>query len=431
MEKTDIRYQTYLKILKEELVPAMGCTEPIALAYAAAEARRILGGLPESVKIEVSGSIIKNVKSVIVPNTNHMKGIPAAAAAGIIAGRPEKELEVISEVTEEERREISQFLENVKISVEHVETGHVFDITVTEFLGEESAKVRIADRHTNIVLIEKNGQTLFEKELEEVSEKEQADRGLLNMQDIWEFVQTVDTEDVKELLERQIQCNSAIAEEGLLGDYGANIGSVLLRAYGSDIRTRAKAKAAAGSDARMNGCEMPVIINSGSGNQGITCSVPVIEYAKELGSGKEKLYRALLLSNLTAIHQKSEIGTLSAYCGAVSAGAGAGAGIAYLCGGGYQEIIHTVVNALAIVSGIVCDGAKASCAAKISASVDAGILGYHMYLNGQEFKCGDGIVMRDIEATIRGIGHLGKEGMKGTNEEIIKLMIQESPEKKH
>ena len=246
------------------------------------------------------------------------------------------------------------------------------------------------------------------------------------MQDIWEFVQTVDTEDVKELLERQIQCNSAIAEEGLLGDCGANIGSVLLRAYGSDIRTRAKAKAAAGSDARMNGCEMPVIINSGSGNQGITCSVPVIEYAKELGSGKEKLYRALLLSNLTAIHQKSEIGTLSAYCGAVSAGAGAGAGIAYLCGGGYQEIIHTVVNALAIVSGIVCDGAKASCAAKISASVDAGILGYHMYLSGQEFKCGDGIVMRDIEATIRGIGHLGKEGMKGTNEEIIKLMIQET-----
>lgn len=431
MEKTDIRYQTYLKILQEELVPAMGCTEPIALAYAAAEARKVLGAFPENVKIEVSGSIIKNVKSVIVPNTNHMKGIPAAAAAGIIAGRPEKELEVISEVTDGEREEIRRFLENVKISVEHVETGHVFDITVTESCGEEYAKVRIVDRHTNIVLIEKNGQILFRKELEETPAENHADRSLLNMQDIWEFVQAADTEDVKELLERQIRYNSAIAEEGLLGDYGANIGSVLLRTYGSDIRTRAKAKAAAGSDARMNGCEMPVIINSGSGNQGITCSVPVIEYAKDLGSGKEKLYRALLLSNLTAIHQKSEIGTLSAYCGAVSAGAGAGAGIAYLCGGGYQEIIHTIVNALAIVSGIVCDGAKASCAAKISASVDAGILGYQMYLNGQEFKGGDGIVMNDIEATIRGIGHLGKEGMKGTNEEIIKLMIQGSSEKKY
>lgn len=409
----------------------MGCTEPIALAYAAAEARKVLGAFPENVKIEVSGSIIKNVKSVIVPNTNHMKGIPAAAAAGIIAGRPERELEVISEVTDGEREEIRRFLENVKIDVEHVENGHVFDITVTEFCGEEYAKVRIVDRHTNIVLIEKSGQILFQKELEETPAENQADRSLLNMQDIWEFVQTADTEDVKELLERQIRYNSAIAEEGLLGDYGANIGSVLLRTYGSDIRTRAKAKAAAGSDARMNGCEMPVIINSGSGNQGITCSVPVIEYAKDLGSGKEKLYRALLLSNLTAIHQKSEIGTLSAYCGAVSAGAGAGAGIAYLCGGGYQEIIHTVVNALAIVSGIVCDGAKASCAAKISASVDAGILGYQMYLNGQEFKGGDGIVMNDIEATIRGIGHLGKEGMRGTNEEIIKLMIQGSSEKKY
>ena len=308
-----------------------------------------------------------------------------------------------------------------------MENGHVFDIIVTEYSGEHYAKVRIADRHTNIVLVERDGQTLFEKELEEVSAAEYADRELLNMQDIWEFAQTVETEDVREVLEPQILYNSAIAEEGLLGDYGANIGSVLLRTYGNDIRTRARAKAAAGSDARMNGCELPVIINSGSGNQGITCSVPVIEYAKELCSGREKLYRALVLSNLTAVHQKTGIGTLSAYCGVVSAGAGAGAGIAYLCGGGYEEIIHTVVNALAIVSGIVCDGAKASCAAKISASVDAGILGYQMYLNGQEFKGGDGIVMKDIESTIKGIGHLGKEGMKETNEEIIRLMTQGCP----
>lgn len=427
MEKTDIRYQTYIKILKEELIPAMGCTEPIALAYAAAEARKTLGVLPERVLIEVSGSIIKNVKSVIVPNTNHLKGIPAAAAAGIIAGQPEKKLEVISEVTDREREEITRFLEQVKMKWKHVENGHVFDIIVTEYSGEHYAKVRIADRHTNIVLVERDGQTLFEKELEEVSAAEYADRELLNMQDIWEFAQTVETEDVREVLEPQILYNSAIAEEGLLGDYGANIGSVLLRTYGNDIRTRARAKAAAGSDARMNGCELPVIINSGSGNQGITCSVPVIEYAKELCSGREKLYRALVLSNLTAVHQKTGIGTLSAYCGVVSAGAGAGAGIAYLCGGGYEEIIHTVVNALAIVSGIVCDGAKASCAAKISASVDAGILGYQMYLNGQEFKGGDGIVMKDIESTIKGIGHLGKEGMKETNEEIIRLMTQGCP----
>jgi L-cysteine desulfidase len=238
-------------------------------------------------------------------------------------------------------------------------------------------------------------------------------------------VNSVDPEDVREVLERQISYNMAIAEEGIRGNYGANIGSVLLDTYGDDIRVRAKAMAAAGSDARMNGCELPVIINSGSGNQGITCSVPVIEYAREFGANHETLLRALVLSNLTAIHQKTGIGTLSAYCGAVSAGAGAGAGIAYLCGGGYEEVIHTVVNSLAIVSGIVCDGAKASCAAKIASSVDAAILGYNMYKRGQEFKGGDGIVMNDIESTIRGIGYLGREGMKKTNEEIIKLMVGE------
>lgn len=424
MKKTDLKYQTYMKILEEELVPAMGCTEPIALAYGAAKAREILGALPDRVLLQVSGSIIKNVKSVIVPNTNQLKGIPAAAAAGIIAGQSAKELEVISEVTDDERKSMNQFLDQVQIDVEHVETGRVFDIFITEYHQDEYVKIRIADFHTNLVLIEKNQEVLFEKELEECVEEEHADRKSLNMEDIWDFANTVELEDVKDLLERQIRYNSAIAEEGLLGDYGANIGSVLLSAYGNDIRTRAKAKAAAASDARMNGCELPVIINSGSGNQGITCSVPVIEYAKELGSGKEKLYRALVLSNLTAIHEKTGIGTLSAYCGAVSAGAGAGAGIAWLCGGGYEEVVHTVVNALAIVSGIICDGAKASCAAKISASVDAGILGYQMHLNGQEFKSGDGIVMHDIESTIRSVGQLGKQGMRSTNDEIIRLMTQ-------
>lgn len=426
MEKTNEKYQAYVEILKEELVPAMGCTEPIALAYAAAKAREVLGCLPDRVLIQASGSIIKNVKSVIVPNTNHLKGMPAAAAAGIIAGRSEKELEVIAEVSGQDIEKMRQFLDEIQIDVEHVDNGLVFEIIVTEYSGDSYAKVRIANFHTNIVLIEKDGNVLFEKEVEAAAgDEKRTDRSLLDMESIWDFINSLDVEDVREVLSRQIEYNTAISEEGLKGDYGANIGKVLLDTYGNDIRTRAKAKAAAGSDARMNGCELPVIINSGSGNQGITVSVPVIEYAKEVGAEEDKLLRALALSNLTAIHQKTGIGTLSAYCGAVSAGAGAGAGIAYLCGGTYEDVIHTVVNALAIVSGIVCDGAKASCAAKIASSVDAAILGYNMYQRGQQFRGGDGIVMKNIEETIRGIGRIGKDGMRETNEEIIKLMVGE------
>ena len=383
MKKENVKYGAYVQILKEELVPAMGCTEPIALAYAAAKAREVLGEKPDTVKIGASGSIIKNVKSVIVPNTDHLKGIPAAAAAGIIAGKPEKELEVIAEVSQEQIEEMKDFLKNTDISVEYVDNGITFDIIVTETKGESSATVRIANYHTNIVLIEKDGQVLFEEKVEGEKEEGLTDRSLLNMKDILDFAETVDIEDVREVIGRQIRYNTAIAQEGLKGNYGANIGSVLLEMEGDNIRVRAKAMAAAGSDARMNGCELPVIINSGSGNQGMTCSLPVIEYAKELNSGEEKLYRALTLSNLVAIHQKTGIGRLSAYCGAVCAGAAAGAGIAYLHGGGYEEIAHTVVNALAIVSGIVCDGAKASCAAKIASSVEAGILGYNMYKCGQ------------------------------------------------
>ncbi|MGN1166578.1 MAG: serine dehydratase subunit alpha family protein [Lachnospiraceae bacterium] len=425
MEKTDVKYNAYVQILKEELVPAMGCTEPIALAYAAAKAREILGCIPDKVEIGASGSIIKNVKSVIVPNTNHLKGIPAAATAGIIAGKPEKELEVIAEVSEREIAQMVEFLQNVPISVEHIDNGITFDIIVTVRKGDSYARVRIANYHTNIVLVEKNGEVLVEIPVEGENEEGLTDRSLLNMEDIWDFVNSVDIEDIREVIGRQIEYNTAIAKEGLRGDYGANIGNVLLKTYGDDVRTRAKAMAAAGSDARMNGCELPVIINAGSGNQGMTCSLPVLEYAKEYNSGEEKTYRALALSNLTAIHQKTGIGRLSAYCGAVSAGAAAGAGIAYLCGGGYQEIIHTVVNALAIVSGMVCDGAKASCAAKIAASVDAGILGYNMFLQGQQFYAGDGIVTKGVEATIHNIGRLGKDGMRETNEEIIKMMIEE------
>lgn len=426
MKRDDEKYQAYVQILKEELVPAMGCTEPIALAYAAAKAREVLGAVPDEVKVEASGSIIKNVKSVIVPNTNHLKGIPAAAAAGIIAGQADKELEVIAEVSDEQIARMKEFLENTKITVEHVDNGITFEIIVTLKKGDSYSQVRIANYHTNIVHIEKDHKVLLDIPVEGESEEGLTDRSLLDMKDIWDFINTVEVDDIREVIGRQIEYNTAIADEGLRGDYGANIGSVLLDTYGDqDVKVRAKARAAAGSDARMNGCELPVIINAGSGNQGMTCSLPVLEYAKELKADKDKTYRALALSNLVAIHQKTGIGRLSAYCGAVSAGAAAGAGIAYLCGGGYEEVIHTVVNALAIVSGMVCDGAKASCAAKIAESVDAGILGYNMYLRGQQFYAGDGIVTRGVEATIHNIGRLGKDGMKVTNEEIIKMMIEE------
>ena len=423
MTKEDPRYSAYVQILKEELIPAMGCTEPIALAYGAAAARELLGGMPERVEVAASGSIIKNVKSVIVPNTGHLKGIPAAAAAGIVAGDASKELEVIASVSEEQVEKIRQFLESTPITVDHLEKGPVFDIVITVYRGEDQAKVRIANFHTNIVHKEKNGQVLLDIPVKEDSEEGLTDRSLLTMEGIWDFANTVDVEDVREVLERQMSYNMAIAKEGIKNEYGANIGKVLLDTYGDDVRTRAKAMAAAGSDARMNGCELPVVINSGSGNQGITASVPVMVYGEELGVSHEKLLRALTLSNLTAIHQKTGIGRLSAYCGAVNAGAAAGSGIAYLCGGGYKEVIHTVVNALAVVSGMVCDGAKASCAAKIASAVDAGLLGYNMIIRGQQFYGGDGIVTKGVENTIGNIGRLGKEGMKETNEEIIKIMI--------
>ncbi len=424
MEREDSIYQSYVHILKEELIPAMGCTEPIAIAYAAAKAREILGSLPQKVKVQASGSIIKNVKSVIVPHTEHLKGIPAAAAAGIIAGNADKKLEVIADVTSEQVQAINDYLDQVEIKVEYKDGDLVFDLLVTVYDGDHYAKVRITNYHTHIVLIEKDHHIVYEKMSTEAQGETATDRYLLTMKQIWEFVQDLHIEDVKDILDRQIQYNMAIAQESLKGDYGANIGNVLLQAYPHDLKTKAKAMAAAGSDARMNGCEMPVVINSGSGNQGMTCSVPVIVYAQELKVSERKLYQALTLSNLVAVHQKTGIGTLSAYCGAVSAGAAAGAGIAYLSGGGYQEVIHTVVNALAIVSGIICDGAKASCAAKIAVAVDAGILGYEMYKQGQQFYGGDGIITKGVEKTIQNVGRLGKDGMKETNKEIIKMMVK-------
>lgn len=419
------KYQDYINVLKEELIPAMGCTEPIAIAYAGAIAREHLGCLPERVEIEVSGNIIKNVKSVIVPNTGGLRGIEVAAAAGIVAGDAAKELKVISEVSTEAVSAIHKFLETTPITVNFSDSKKIFDIMITVYGNGHSAYVRICEFHTNVVEIREDAKYVLQKDVAVEDSLGFTDRGFMNVQEIIEFADTARIEDVKDILDLQIECNVNISEEGLAGDYGANIGKVLLKTYGTDdVKIRAKAKAAAGSDARMNGCEMPVVINSGSGNQGITASIPVIEYAKELGVSDEKRYRDLLVSNLITIHLKSGIGRLSAYCGAVSAGCASGAGIAYLYGGGVDEVSHTIVNSLAITSGIICDGAKASCAAKIATAIDAGILGYHMCKEGQQFYGGDGIVSKGVENTIKNVGQLAKEGMATTDQEILKIMTK-------
>ena len=423
MKREDVRYHQYIQILEEELKLAMGCTEPIAIAYAAARAREVLGALPEKMLVEVSGNIIKNVKSVVVPHTGGLRGIPAAAAAGAVAGDAEAELEVLSRVTEQGIRETAEFLERVPIEVHHIDFGHIFDITVTAYRNEDAASVRIVDYHTNIVSVKRNGEVLLEKEV--VSEKEDlTDRTCLSVEGIVEFADIVDVEAVREVLGRQIRLNMAIAEEGLRHSYGANIGKTVLRGREYDINYKMRAWAAAGSDARMNGCEMPVVINSGSGNQGITASVPVIVFARETGKSEEELLRALCVSNLVTIHLKTGIGRLSAYCGAVSAGCGAGAGIAYLKGGRFDMIAHTIVNAVAVDSGIICDGAKASCAAKIASAVDAGLLGLAMYEDGNQFFGGEGIVRRGVENTIASVSRLASLGMLQTDKEIIKLMLE-------
>lgn len=421
MNKEDSLYSIYVQILKEELVMAMGCTEPIAISYACAKATQVLDHLPDRIVVKASGSIIKNVKSVIVPHTNGLKGIEVAAAAGALYGDADAKLEVLSRATREQIEELPEYVQNTNITVQHIEQGHVFDLEIHVYYEQEHASVRIVDSHTNIVQIEKNWQVIFEDKTTSLELK--ADHSALIMKQIWDFSQTVDIDDVKEILDRQITCNMAIANEGIHNSYGANIGHVILNMDSDCVKTRAKAYAAAGSDARMNGCELPVVINSGSGNQGITCCVPVVVYAKELDCTQEQLYRALVLSNLTAIYIKTGIGTLSAFCGAVSAGAAAGAGIAYLHNGTYKEIQHTIVNALAILSGTICDGAKASCAAKIASSVDAGIMGYYMYKNKQQFYAGDGIVAHSVDETIQNIGTLGSQGMLQTNDKIIEMMI--------
>lgn len=422
----DSVFQNYLAILKEELVLATGCTEPISIAYCAAKMRQLLGELPDKVFVKVSGNILKNVKSVVVPNTGEQKGLKPAVAVGIVAGNADKGLQVIADVSEAEQGRITEFLQKVPIDVLCVQTPCLLDISITGTKASHSATVRITNNHLNIVYMEKDGEVLRELPIVASAEDNMADKSLLNVEDIIRFADTVPVEQLAPILSRQVEYNSAIAEEGIRNEWGAQIGRILLEDFGDDIKQEAKAYAAAGSDARMSGCEMPVVILSGSGNQGITASVPVVRYAKHIGATKEQLYRALAVSDLITIHQKTGIGRLSAYCGAISAGVGAGAGICYLLGGGYSAVAHTVVNAVAILSGTICDGAKPSCAAKIAAAVDAGIMGYRMYLHHKEFHRGEGIVAAGVDNTIANIGLLASKGMQETDHTILEIMQEQS-----
>lgn len=417
---TKEKYDYFCKILEKELVPAMGCTEPIAIAYAAAKARDVLGEFPESCEIEVSGNIVKNAKSVVVPHTDGMRGIEAAVVAGLVGGKSDASLEVLSCVTQDDIKLMKEVFKSLPVKLSISESELAFDIRISLYGKENTSFVRIASNHTNIVMIKKNGSVLFEDEIEQ---PEEIKKDVLSVEDIVTFANELNVNDVKSILKRQLDYNMAIAKEGLRGNYGANIGKVYLSSYASDVSVKAKAYAAAGSDARMNGCELPVIINSGSGNQGMTASIPVFIYWEDMNLPEDMLYRALALSNLLTIHIKHGIGTLSAYCGAVAAGAAAGAGIAYLHGGGFREIAHTLVNALAIDSGLICDGAKASCAAKIATAVENGILGFNLFRSGNQFFGGDGIITKGVENTIKNVCRLAKDGMKDTDREILNIMM--------
>ncbi len=422
IQKNDPKYRACVQILREELVAATGCTEPIAIAYGAARARSVLGAVPDRVDVLASGNIIKNVKSVIVPNTGGLKGIQAAAAAGIIAGDETLMLDVLSHVTEDQKAGIRAFLETVPVTVNPTKSGPIFDIDLTLYRGKSKVRLRIVDRHTNVVLLEKDGNRLLEAPWQKQPQEHRPDHSNLSVESILDFAGTVDLNDVRDVLEEQLRCNMAISAEGLGHDWGVSIGRVLLDAYGDSLPVLCRAAAAAGSDARMSGCEMPVVICAGSGNQGITASVPVAIYAERTGRTHEEMLRALIVSNLLTVHQKAGIGRLSAYCGAVSAGCSAGAAISWLDGGGYEAVAHTLVNALAIVSGIVCDGAKPSCAAKVATAVDAGMFGYEMYKRGKQFIGGEGIVTKGVENTIANVGRLGRDGMRETDKEILRIM---------
>lgn len=430
MELTDFDCNQFIAILQEELVPALGCTEPIAIAYAGAHARALLGKIPDRVCIKSSGNIIKNVKSVTVPNSGNMKGIPAAAAIGIIGGNPDKGLEVLADITEADIARTKEFLEKVPCKVSLLDTVASLHFIVEVFAGADSASVEIIHQHTNIVHTTKNGKDVLSVPFDPASANAAlTDRLGLSVKKILEFADTINLDRVRPILERQIDYNTRIAQEGLEHRYGINAGANLLKAAEAEravtLKIRAQAAAAAGSDARMSGCTLPVVTNSGSGNQGLTASLPVIVFAEEKKLPHDKLLRGLLVSNLIAIHQKTRIGRLSAYCGAVSAACGSGAAVTYLSGGSYEQVCEAITNTLAVVSGIVCDGAKPSCASKIATSVDAALNAHYLAMQNRVFEPGEGIVKGDIEKTIAGVGAVAADGMRETDKVILRIMVDD------
>ena len=430
MELTDFDCNQFIAILQEELIPALGCTEPIAIAYAGAHARALLGKIPDRVCIKSSGNIIKNVKSVTVPNSGNMKGIPAAAAIGIIGGNPDKGLEVLADITEADIARTKEFLEKVPCKVSLLDTVASLHFIVEVFAGADSASVEIIHQHTNIVHTTKNGKDVLSVPFDPASANAAlTDRSGLSVKKILEFADTINLDRVRPILERQIDYNTRIAQEGLEHRYGINAGANLLKAAETEqavtLKIRAQAAAAAGSDARMSGCTLPVVTNSGSGNQGLTASLPVIVFAEEKKLPHDKLLRGLLVSNLIAIHQKTRIGRLSAYCGAVSAACGSGAAVTYLSGGSYEQVCETITNTLAVVSGIVCDGAKPSCASKIATSVDAALNAHYLAMQNRVFEPGEGIVKGDIEKTIAGVGAVAADGMRETDKVILRIMVDD------
>ena len=417
--------ENYTAILKEELVPAMGCTEPIAIAYAAAKAREVLGEEPQHLKVSCSGNIVKNVKGVTVPNSGGQKGIEAAAALGVVGGDASRELEVIAGATDEDRERVRKLLQYKFCEVTLAENVPNLYIWVEAEGKDHTAVVVLEEHHTNITRIEKDGKVVFEGKAPSPKETKAplGDRTKMSLRTILEYAETVELEDVREMLARQIEYNTRISQEGLDNNWGARVGKTILSIWGNDVRACACARAAAGSDARMSGCPLPVVINSGSGNQGVTVTLPVVQYAESWRVSQEKLYRALIVSNLVSIYIKHYIGSLSAFCGAVSAASGAGAAITWMSGGDYASVGRTITNTLGNVGGIVCDGAKPSCAAKIASSVHAALLAHHMSIENRQFEGGEGFVEDDVEATIKNMGYIGKVGMKETDREILNVMI--------
>ena len=425
MRKENWTQEQYAALLREELRPALGCTEPVSIALCAAAMTKALGCMPERILVQCSRNILKNAKGVVVPNSGGMKGIDVAAALGAIVGAPERGLEVLTCVTPEQIEAARAWLARGACPVRLMDTPETLHLVVTGISGDgHTASAELKRTHTGLTRVTRDNVAIFHCKTDAEAQEENDAAKSLNVGGILTFAEKARLEEngLRELLERQIECNSRIAEEGLSHPYGACVGATLLRHFGESASVRAQAYAAAGSDARMGGCEMPVVINSGSGNQGLTVTLPVLEYARELGKDHETVLRALLVSNLVAIRIKAAYGRLSAFCGAVSAAAGSGAAITWLRGGTETQIETTIVNTLADISGMVCDGAKASCASKIASAVGTAILASCMSMDSKGFAAGEGLVKQNVEQTIDTIGRMASEGMAETDKKILQLM---------